>query len=855
MRPVLRLAINSLVVRRSRTALLIAAVALATTLVSAIACALASLNAGVAWRVETSVGKADLRVVHVGESRFDAGILDLVVAQPETRVAVGRSRGPVPLRLARTGAQRTAVGVGIDPVRDPRFQRQDLDAGRPVAAAGEIVLDAPLAADLGATVGDVLEIVRFGDPMELEIVGIAARKEIEILAKPGATVARETLAEVTGRRDRLSEIRVLLVDDADAEAVAARWSGLVPEGIVVETTARVTSGLNRTIRANGLLYVLVSVLAFIASSFIVLTGMTTNVLDRQRELALLRCIGARRGQLAASQLVIGGLLGAGGAAIGLPAGIVLAWILTMVFPERLPAGLHVSAIGFIMSTAGPIGSGLAGAAWPAVMAARSRPLEAMRVRAQRVPVRAIVLTGVIGALGIGSQLLFLGTVEDRTVAFYGQAFAGLPSMFLGYFLVGVPLVVLVSAAFGPGLERLLALPRGIARRTVAAAPFRHGFTAGALMVGLGIMIGIWTTGTGVLRDWLGGIEFPEAFVHGWLGLTPEDQEAIERLEFVDGTCAITLFKVESDAFTTAITQPKTTFVAFEPGPFFAMTKLHWIAGDPEYAQRRLAEGGAIMVAREFLVARDDYEVGDTLTVEHQGEPHEFEIVAAVTSPGLDIVSKYFDIGKEQANHALHSIFGSRADLQAKFGNDAIHLLQIGIADDLEMTDAEITDAIRAELGNRPLVVGSGRSIKEGIAEIGRGSMRIATMIALAAMLIGGLGVGNVVVAGIDARRFELGVLRAVGGSGWTVTRLLLAEVLLIALTACILGTLFGTHASWSEMRMYRLLAGLELSLRPPVGAIALGWAMLTTLTLGIVLPVVLRVTRAPARALLFSTRG
>jgi hypothetical protein len=65
------------------------------------------------------------------------------------------------------------------------------------------------------------------------------------------------------------------------------------------------------------------------------------------------------------------------------------------------------------------------------------------------------------------------------------------------------------------VEPRAGLPPTLLGRTVAATPFRHGFTAGAMMAGLALMISIWINGGSVLRDWLAKIEFPDAFVNGF----------------------------------------------------------------------------------------------------------------------------------------------------------------------------------------------------------------------------------------------------------------------------------------------------------------------------------------------------
>ena len=68
MRPAWRLATSSLSARRSRTGLLVAAVALSSALIAAVACAMASMHEGLRQRIESTVGSADVRIQRVGLS-------------------------------------------------------------------------------------------------------------------------------------------------------------------------------------------------------------------------------------------------------------------------------------------------------------------------------------------------------------------------------------------------------------------------------------------------------------------------------------------------------------------------------------------------------------------------------------------------------------------------------------------------------------------------------------------------------------------------------------------------------------------------------------------------------------------
>ena len=98
MRPAWRLATNSLSARRSRSLLLIAAVAMSAALITAVSCAMASVQAGVRQRVAMTVGAGDLRVQRVGRDVFDAALLKQVEAWPETvALAASTRREAVPV--------------------------------------------------------------------------------------------------------------------------------------------------------------------------------------------------------------------------------------------------------------------------------------------------------------------------------------------------------------------------------------------------------------------------------------------------------------------------------------------------------------------------------------------------------------------------------------------------------------------------------------------------------------------------------------------------------------------------------------------------------------------------------------
>jgi len=914
MRPEWRLAISSAFARPSRTLLLVGAVVLSAAMIAAVSCAMASIARAVGVQMDQTVGRAELRIVAAGRSGvIPANALDMARAWPETEKAVGRSQSSIALIFARDAWVKprqaigyefhrvecvgTAVATGIDPELEPLFREIRIVQGRLPTQPGEIAIDEGITEGFGNVkpgsyrvvgeadggrgsggepgaqpadenaaqranqrgtpkVGDSVEYFRLlRSPIRLTIVGIVARPPIG--GRWQVYLTLDGLAKLSGDSATLSEIDIIVKDGVDPKAAAERHRPEVGEKALLQTTERITSGLNQNMKSNELGFILATVMAFLAASFIIMTGLSTGLVEKERELAVLRCIGATKGQLARMQLFVGAIIGGMGGAIGVPLGVLFAYLLSLYFVKELPTGLSVSPFGLAVSCVGAIGSGLIGAAFPAWKATRVSPMEGLSVRSKPLRRRTIPLLIAIGLGLLAIELVIVFSPRDGQVAFWGYATAGLPMMFVGYFLLGGPVLLLVAACFGPLVNKSLSLPPRMLVRTVRATPLRYGFTASAMMSGLAIMVALWTQGRSIMADWLDRFDFPDAFVTG-LNLAPVAQERLNAMPFVTGTCAITLQPIETDAFgVKALQKYKSMFIAFEPEPFFKMARLTWeqptTKEGQERAKRRLQEGGAILVAREFMITQG-LGVGDTFRARTDGAAHDFEIVGVVTSPGLEVVSKFFSVGETFTDQSLHAVFGSRADLKSKFNSEAINLIQVGLRKDFD--DGEAIARIRTELVDTGVLdAGSGRKIKEEIRVLVSSSLVVASAIAIFAMLIASFGVANIIVAGIHARRFEFGVLRAIGGSRGLLVRLVFGEAVLIAITAIILGTALGIQGIFSGQRLDRLLFGLELTVKPPIGPIALGWLFVAAVTILAAVPAVISLARLRPRELLGAMKG
>ena len=835
---------------------------LASALVSAIGSGMNSMQASLERRIDKAIGRTDARVVHENGARFEESLLEELVADPDIRISGSRLYGSLTLvpsagTLDEQGRIRrvTANARGADLDGEDEFGQIELSEGRHAAADGEIVIDPLTARGLKAGIGDLLAVQRFGPPLELEIVGIAERPILGALQRPRVYVTREKLAEATNTGSLIDLQSIVLQDGVDVLEWVEKRSGLVPEPLLLEPSERIRSGFERQVVGGRLAFIFAAMGGFLACSLIVATGMTTGVAEQQREMAMARLIGASRSQLFLSQVFLGMIICTVAGALGIPVGNVLAWALTEWYAEYLPAGFRPSALAAGLSLSGACVAGLVGSLLPAWLASRVTPISALAVHAAAPRRRGLVYCGLIGALMIIVQLL-LSLIPETQIRFWVYSLVGLPLLSIGWFLMAVPVVWLLVPSVGRLGEGVLRLPRGLLRGSIMAAPYRIGLTAGALMVGLAILTSTWSNGQALLDSVLERVRFADGFVFKTTGLSPGEQDRLAKMSGVDAASPVGYLplRVGSDVQLgiRGFGPQNVVCVGFEIESFLALNRLEWIKGSEEEAVPRLVEGESILVAEQFLTARG-LDLGDTVLLGPPEREKSFEIVGVVGAAGLDVATQFFGVRSLYMEHAASCVFMDFDAVERHFNTREAYILQLVL--DPAMTEEDEKQMAETVTALVPgALFSSGRAIKRLIGDAGTTILGVSSSVALAALLLACFAVGNVVAAGIAARRFEFGGLRAVGSPNGLLGRIVLGELLVMLAAAAIIGVLMGVHLAWMGTTLYRDLAGLRLALVVPGIAVTTGILVMSLLTVGAALPAVISLLRRPTRELLATGR-
>ena len=256
-----------------------------------------------------------------------------------------------------------------------------------------------------------------------------------------------------------------------------------------------------------------------------------------------------------------------------------------------------------------------------------------------------------------------------------------------------------------------------------------------------------------------------------------------------------------------------TFLALRPGP----------DGKPQRIDaKRVAShvpGRYLLITQEFRQLRGT-DVGDPFVLEKpgkgflgrlNGEPVTFTVAGVVQSPGIDVMVATYDLGRQFQSQSAASVFGTIDDARDIFGMTQVRMVAANLV--LGVDKKELVAKLSARLGKNGISVADVRQLKADVQGGLRDLLTVASVVAWSAMAVASLGVVNTIMAGVRVRRYQLGILRAIGVTRGEVVRLVLAEAVLLGLVACVLGVGAGLLMSENAQRLQAWVVGYVPPLR------------------------------------------
>jgi lipoprotein-releasing system permease protein len=283
---------------------------------------------------------------------------------------------------ARADASQPIAMMGIDTQAYQRIVRMEkyLKAGRFEVSGANAVIGVELAKDLGVTVGDKIRLVTMDGRNDLfSIAGIfdignrdLNRRWVFISVK-----VAQTLLDLPGG---ITQIDLRVADLFAAEAIARplqAQTGLQVESWM-QSNAQLLSALNSQSISNNLIRAFVTVIVAVGIASV----LVVTVVQKQKEIGILRAMGASPQRIMAVFLLQGGFYGLLGSALG--SGLALGLLNFFSRITRNADGsvlvspdLDVSVV--LGACALALGVGLLAAALPARRAAQLDPVQAIRV--------------------------------------------------------------------------------------------------------------------------------------------------------------------------------------------------------------------------------------------------------------------------------------------------------------------------------------------------------------------------------------------------------------------------------------------------------------------------------------------
>lgn len=284
------------------------------------------------------------------------------------------------LALRGEAAQAVAV-LGVDLDRYDRIVglRGKVVEGQARLAPGDAILGVELGRDLGVRPGDrvtlqtgsVSDAVRVTALVDLGVKDLNRRTVVLPLR------AAQSLLALPGGA---TSVDLGLRDVWQAQALAAELRAQLPYKVEgwQETNAQLVTALNaQSISTNLIRGVVAAVVVLGIASVLVV-----SVVQKQREIGILRAMGTTRGQVLRIFLLQGGLVGAAGSVLGLLLAMFMIFLFT--YFVRGSDGLPLFALSLPLGTAVQVGAlavacGVLAAVGPARRAAGMDPAQAIRL--------------------------------------------------------------------------------------------------------------------------------------------------------------------------------------------------------------------------------------------------------------------------------------------------------------------------------------------------------------------------------------------------------------------------------------------------------------------------------------------
>ena len=287
-----------------------------------------------------------------------ASLVDYFRKLPHVTLAMGVVNHPI---------QTTLVATGID-LRD--FDKMSggftYIEGGPFHGSNEVILDRYYAAQQGVHAGGRINLLN----REWRVAGVIEGGKLARIVFPVAV-----LQDLTSNTGKFSQIYLKLDNPANTAAVIRDLKAAMPDYQIYSTAEFLSLFSVNNIQGLHEFIVVIMVIGVIIGFAVVCLSMYMAVLQRTREIGILKSLGASKVFILRIILTEALLLGVGGTLLGILMSFGAWWLIRTIVPASIPMIIVYSwwpKAGLITL----IGTGL-GALYPGLSAARHDAIEAL----------------------------------------------------------------------------------------------------------------------------------------------------------------------------------------------------------------------------------------------------------------------------------------------------------------------------------------------------------------------------------------------------------------------------------------------------------------------------------------------
>ena len=769
----------------------------------------------------------------------------------------------------------------------------------PDSTAREAVLTEKGAEKLNAKPGDAIFLIcpKLGTEFQLKVVGVVADPNSDAFYVSAALGREIAGTEPLATSALMLKLRTS-VDDFRGrwgEKIAARLPNfeIVTEPEIIERKAAQLKQ-NQSFKyqaASGTL------LAALASIFIVFTALNSSVAAQRRLIAFYRTAGLTRGQVALSILLEALVL----AIPGWLGGVATGWALVLVCSGKA-TGVNWETVGVSFGCA-VVGAILA-ALWPMFQSARTKPLESLGVSEKaffspalwRRQTRRFATLALLGTALIGVDVYLVrfatGATTERAALHSGL---GVLALALGVVLLIPALIRVAEVVLAPLLAKLFRFDYRLIRTELSGNASRVVAVSVALSVGGGLFVSTQIWGYSMLEPFLPGRGTPNCFA-AFLpnGLRPELVAQLGGLPCVKRDSLLEV-AVEQAAFEESSIPPQNVRKsAFANVVFFGvdverafrgegdkapLVGFRFLQGDPEKAFDAMKNGRGVVVTDSLSI---DYglDLGDELRVVHPRYPSKtlaYPIVGVVYYPGWHWLSKTGGVRRNfgrsggiafaseriiRDDHQLerpgyfwfNESDGATYD-EIETACDALALKSLRL-DEADGTLAEKKNGVDTASRTAYVKLSTRDSLTRSISKRADSVIWGLSKTPITTLIIASIAVVGAVANSVRSRRWQFGTMRAAGLTRGALIRTILVEAILIALVASATSFLFGFLAAQGALKLGASMFGTSNPpLILPLKELAFGFALTLTLCLTAALWPAVKAGRAEPLELLRSGRS